>query len=224
MAYTLLQVLNKVLRRESILQGDAGELTALTSTAFQTDIDCALGAINDVVDELYGDSGRPQQRNSSTLTLVAGTREYDLASDCESVIPPLVNQSSGYFLLEYPGGYDRMKSDQLQPANYTGRPLYFCINPVNGKARMDRTPTAAEAGEAYAYDYLKRTNLSTATDTFPFSDEVNDNLIQAYCQAYKLDRKPATYSQALFNAAMARGARLISKVRAPGMYGVARAR
>ncbi len=225
MAYTLLQIVNKALRRLSMVQGDSGELTALTSTAFQTDVDVLIQAINETVDDLYGARGRPQSVATSTITLVTNTREYALASDVETIIgspPQLLNETDGYRITEYPGGYEQMVSDQLQPANWTGRAGFFAISPVNGQIRLDRIPTSAENGEVYTYRYYKAISITTASQTFPFSDRVADNLVPAFAERYKQARKMETYDATVYGVSMAAAARLLNKVAGSTGYGTRR--
>lgn len=223
MPYTLLQVVNKCLRRLSIVQGDAGELTALASSQYQTDIDVLVQAINETIDDLYGAKGRPQAVGLATVVLAAGTREYPLAADCERILgkpPILINEGSGRFITEYPGGYEQMISDQVVPANYTGWPVYFAVEPVAGQLRMDRAPTAAEDGETYRYRYFKTIGLSAPAATLPFSDRVADNLLPAFCEKYKVARKQPEANPALYAGAMSAAARLVGKVAPGGRYGI----
>ena len=225
MPYTLLQVVNKCLRRLSIVQGDAGELSALSSPQFQTDVDVLVQAINETIDDLYGAKGRPQSVGTATITLADGTREYALAADCERIIgrpPALIDEGSGRFMTEYPGGYEQMVSDQLIPANYTGRPLYFVVEPVAALLRLDRAPTAAEAGEVYRYRYFKTISLTAAAATFPFSDRIADNLVPAFCEKYKIARKQPEVNAIVYANAMTAAARLLGKVAPPARYGTTR--
>ena len=225
MAYSLLQVVNKALRRLSMVQGDSGELTALTSSAFQTDVDVLVQAINETIDDLYGAKGRPQAVAESTITLGTGTREYALASDCERIIgqpPVLINETSGDVITEYPGGYEQMISDQLIPGNYTGRPLLFAVSPVNGQIRVDRAPTSAENGEIFKYRYYKSLSLTTAAATFPFSDRVCDNLLGAFCEKFKILRKQPEANAELYAMSMASAARLVGKIAPATSYGTRR--
>ncbi|MCK6454585.1 MAG: hypothetical protein L6R19_27620 [Alphaproteobacteria bacterium] len=227
MPYTLLQIVNKCLRRLSIVQGDAGELAALSSSQFQTDIDVLVQAINETIDDLYGARGRPQAVGAATIALAEGVREYALAADCERIIgrpPMLIEETSGRVVTEYPGGYEQMVADQPIPATHTGRPAYFAIEPVMGQLRLDRAPTASEAGEVYRYRYFKALSLAEAAATMPFSDRVADNLLPAFCEKYKIARKAPEASPALYAAAMTAAARLLGKVAPATRYGTARGR
>lgn len=227
MPYTLLQIVNKCLRRLSIVQGDAGELAALSSAQFQTDIDVLVQAINETIDDLYGARGRPQAVGAATIALADGVREYALAADCERVLgkpPMLIEESRGRVVTEYPGGYEQMVADQPVPDGCSGRPAYFAIEPMTGRLRLDRAPTAAEAGEIYRYRYFKALSLAEAAATMPFSDRVADNLLPAFCEKYKIARKAPEASPTLYAAAMTAAARLLGKVAPATRYGTARGR
>ncbi len=93
MAYTLLNAVNATLKRVKIISGVSGELTLLTDTARQQYIDTALQVWNEILHEIYSRTEEPYPLDSaeSTITLMTGTREYNLPSDLEFIRYPLVN-------------------------------------------------------------------------------------------------------------------------------------
>ena len=97
----------------------------------------------------------------------------------------MVDQTNGYEIFPYPGGYEAMFRDQPQPSAYTGQPVYWALNPSNRKIRLNTSPTSTEAGRVFVYQYRLRTNLSAATDTFPFTDEVTAQVITASSWMFK---------------------------------------
>lgn len=209
MALTFLNVVNAVLKPAGMIHGIQGELTTFTDEGRQTDIDVLIQSWNEVIAYLYRfGRDRPQEVDTDSITLSTNTREYSLASDFEGFthaddeeIGP-TQTTDGYRLYPYPGGFNQMVKDQLQPANYTGRPLYYVINPTNRMLRLDTAPTTAENGEVYTYYYTKRIALSATTDTLPFSDTVAEHLYPAVTEWWSRKRKEK-FDAGIFNASIA---------------------
>lgn len=213
MAYTLLQVLNRVLKRTNVITGVSGELAGLTDSAKQTYIDVALQVINEGIHELYSQSGiaLPQESATQNITLSTGTREYTFSpDDIESIRWPLLDETNGNQIYPYPGGYEKMRAEQLQPGNWTGLPQYAAINPTNGKLRMDVAPTANEDGRVYVLLYDKRINLTAASDTFPFSDTVVDAMVPVWSELWKREQRN-NFDAGLMTLHYGRASRYLSK-------------
>ena len=219
MAYTLLDAVNLSLKRVRVIQGDAGELTSLKDSARQADIDIMVQAWNEIISDLYNTARQlPSDTKEGTITLVAGTREYDKASDVDIVSSNImVDQTNGQYLYAYPGGYEAMFVEQTQPANYTGLPIYWTINPTNAKFRLDRSPTATEAGKIYTYLYRKRLYMDLATATFPFADSVVNDLIQGVKEVWNRESKEK-FDMAAYQTRIARAAVAISQVESREKY------
>src|SRR3990167_1741269 len=147
MAYSLLNVLNDVLKAGNIVTSD---LTAVTGNGPQQAVDVAIQSINEVLRNLLSGVAAPGEITQGTITLVTDTREYTLASDFVSFAEAgpegavLVDQTNGWIVYPYPGGFARMFHDQKIPANYTGLPHYYAINPTNRKLRFNTVPTSQE--------------------------------------------------------------------------------
>ena len=219
MAYTLLNAVNLTLKRVRIIQGDVGELTSLTDSGRQADVDIMVQAWNEVIADLY-DAGKrlPQETSEGTITLVASTREYDAPSDfdgMESTV--MVDQTNGQYLYTYPGGFTGMFQDQAQPDNYTGLPIYWCINPTNGKFRFDRIPQTEQAGRIYTYLYTKRLYMSAAADTFSFGDTVVNDLVVAVTQVWNRESKES-FDPMAYQQSISRAASRIRQQEIPGKY------
>lgn len=212
----LLQGVNRVLKRARIIQGESAELSALTSTQFQTEVDSIIDSWNEVIRYVYEhdniDHALPHDTAEGTITLVTGTREYSLASGFEKMSSNvLVDQTNGYQVFPYPGGFKQMFADQNIPSNYEGRPNHWCINPTNGDLRFDRTPTSDENGDVYTYLYETRLVYDEATDNFPFSDTVAEELVPAVVQHWRMDAKPGEYNLALFQVAISQAVSKLSQ-------------
>ena len=209
MSSTLLDGVNEVLKRASIIDADGGELTTLTDSARQVWIDCAIQCWNEVVDELFTltEQPKPTRFAEGTITLVAGTRAYSL-STASRVYFPFREDTNGYRIEEYTGGYQQLVDSQLVPANYTGRPLWACIRPTDGKLYCDRIPDSGDAGLVYTYGYETDAGLAAAADTFPFSDSVFRALVPAVTAFWSRDQK-RNYDSEVASLSFARAARLL---------------
>src|SRR5690242_2414132 len=99
---TLLNSVNEILKRVSVIAGDSGALTSLTDSARQVDIDTAVQVVNEGIDELYSTTGEslPNQRASSTITLATGTRNYSLQSGLVRLHWPLIDRTHTQFIWE----------------------------------------------------------------------------------------------------------------------------
>lgn len=171
MSKTLLDGINDLLDRVGILDAN-GTLGSLTNQGKQLFIDRGVQIWNETVDQVCNMMGTPHpgETGSSTITLVTGTREYDLPSDLVQIRWPLMEQTNGYWIWEFPGGYEAMRTYQQIPADWEGLPYSAVINPTTSKLRMERTPTSAENGLVYDILYDKDLVMDAASDTFPFSD------------------------------------------------------
>ena len=212
MAHTLLSAVNRAFKRVRLIQGDAGALTTLTDSPRQADIDIMVQAFQEVTQDLLEVCEMANSEiGTGTITLVDSTREYATASDFEGMATNvMVDQTNGYYLHAYPGGYEAMFSEQLQPSNHTGSPHFYAINPTNGNFRLDAIPTSNEAGRVYTYNYRKTIRFSTATDTFPFSDQIVEELMPAVKEVWNRESKEK-FDQAIYQRAMARAAKSLTQ-------------
>lgn len=206
MPHTLLSAVNRCFKRVRLIQGDAGALTSLTDSPRQAEIDSMVQVIQEVISDLFETCNlHTSEVSEGTFTLVASQREYDLASDFEGMaIDKIVDQTDGYDLFPYPGGFERMFRDQEQPSSYEGNPVFWVINPTTGKIRLDTNPSSGEAGRVYTYVYKKTLRYSSATDTFPFSDQVFEDLMPAIKEVWNREAKekfdPVIYQRAMSRA------------------------
>jgi hypothetical protein len=187
---TLLDCVNEVFKRASVIQGDAAALTTLVDSARQHPIDVAVQVINEGIDELYSASHveLPNEQAEATITLVNGTRSYALNSSLTKLIFPLIDKTNTAFIAKFPGTYEDMLI--LDPEqDDTGLPWWGIISPVNGQLFMNVTPTATEAGRIYTYQYEKDLGMSAATDTVPFNNKVFRAMVPAWHQLYKREMK-----------------------------------
>lgn len=218
MAKTLLNATNEILKRVRVISGDSGALTSLSDSARQGAIDVAVQVINEGLDELYSSTGlpKPKQQSSSTITLVAGQRDYTLASNLVLLRWPLIDRTNSQIIEEYPGGYNQLLQDDLEQDD-TGLPHSAAISPVDGKIYMDVAPTAADAGRIYTYQYDKDLSLALAADTVPFTDPVFRAMVPAWVQLWKREEMNQ-FDGDLFKASIGRASRLLPMTPARSSY------
>lgn len=187
---TLLNCVNEVLKRTKTINSNT-LLTSLTHTGKQNYIDIAVQAWNETIDQLYGDIKeiRPNALGEGMITIASGTREYFLASDLNILHYPLLDETNGRYIHEYPYGYVNLVNSQAIPANYTGLPELGAIRPSDGVLYLDKIPTVNEDGAIYKFRYEKDTELVNAADMVPFNDVVFRALVPAVAEKWKLDNK-----------------------------------
>lgn len=211
MPRTLLQAVNEIFRRTSLVAGDAAALTSLTDSPRQVAIDQAVQVVNEGIEELYttAEMALPNEQAESAITLVAGTRAYTLASDLIQLHWPIRDTTNRQFILEFPGGYDAMLSLDIEQDD-TGLPHFAVIRPTDGKLHLDRTPTSAEAGRVYTYQYDKSLALVSASDTVPFNDAVFRAMVPAWVQLFKRERRNE-FDGDLYRLNLGRASRLLTQ-------------
>lgn len=218
MPYSFLQVVNKVLRETREIAGDQSELTSFNDSARQARINVARQSWIKAIQELFDLDGTPvpEESKTATITLVEGTalndwgRVYTLPTDLIIVRFPLINESNGYTIKEYCGGFEAMRKEQLQPRNYKGRPEFGCIDPEGGQLRVDVDPDSSAAGLEYVLYYDRYIKPFHEFDTLPFDDNVADAMVDVVAQLYNRKMKQ-TFDIGAYNESFARAARQLSR-------------
>lgn len=209
---TLLQGVNEVLNRAGITT-QTGSISSFDTPSKQVYIDLAIQIWNETVDQVCNMMGDPHpgETASTTITLVNGTREYALPSGLVQIRWPLIDETNGNYIDEYPGGYEQMRIDQPIPADWTGLPYAAAINPTTGYLRFDRIPTSAEAGDVYTMIYDQDLSMSATTDTFPFSDATFRALVPVVTEAFER-MKRNDFDPSMHNKSLARALHFANKV------------
>ena len=203
MAESLLSATNAVLKRVGLIQGDSGELSSLTDTARQHDIDKIGQVWREVIRTIEREGVFSAEVTEGTLTLVTSTREYALPADFVQMSGQthrhqvMVNASGNHRMFQYPAPIGtspdaQMFFDQPDPSDWTGLPIYWALSDRGDFFRVDRTPTSEENGLAFTYRYDTALSLTVAADTFPFSDSVIQELIPVVSHFYKLSDEART--------------------------------
>lgn len=216
---TLLDGVNSLFKRVQLIAGESGNLTSLTDSARQEDIDVAVMAWNEVIEDLFSRSNiaMPIEVAEQTITLVTGQREYALPDNLVQIRWPLMQQTDGFYIHQYEGGWEQMRRDQITPSSYTGRPFLGSINPTTGNLYLDRAPTAAENGDVYSLIYDKDVSLENAGDTMPFADIVYRSLVMAATEVWKFYRRNQ-FSDGAYDRSLAKAGRYLGKNQAKATY------
>lgn len=211
MAKTLLNAVNEILKRLSLIAGDSGTLTSLTDSARQPAIDIAVQVINEAVDRMYYTSNlsMPSGQAEDTITLLTGVRTYPLAADLVRLRYPFIDRVNTQHLFEFKGGYNQILLFDPEQDD-VGLPHFGAINPVDAQFYVDRAPQAEDAGRVYFYQYDKNLSLELAADLFPFTDAVFRALVPAWVQLWKRERRNQ-FDVALFSSGMGLASRLLTK-------------
>jgi len=206
---TLLDGVNETLKRVNIV--NATLLTSLTDSGKQHDINVCVQVINEGIDEIYSFASAAQigEGAESTITLVAGTADYALASDLVQIRWPMIDKTDTQYIFEFPGGYDAMLVFDPEQDD-TGLPIQAAINPNNNRLHVWPIPTSADAGRVYTYQYDKNLALSAATDAMPFTDAAFRAMVPVWAQLWKRERRNE-FDQTLYYENLGRAARFLTQ-------------
>jgi hypothetical protein len=212
-AKTFLNGVNEVLTRVNVIAGNAGLLTSFTNSALQHNIDVTKQVINEGIEELFTASHKslPTEQKESTIVLLTGIREYSLATDLITLLWPMIDRVNNQYIWEYTEGYNQLLL--LDPEqDDTGLPICAVISPINGKLRLDRSPTSFENGNTYYYQYEKNLVLTTETDPMQFNDQVFRAMVPAWVQLYKREMRNE-FDQGLYAQGIGRASRSITELK-----------
>ena len=224
MAKTYLVAVNDTLRRVGVIAGDASELTTFTDTQRQREVDIVLQVWNEIVHELYDLGSLQGEVADGSITLVTDTDNYAVPTDFEQMAGDtyktrVMVKSDGGRLFEYPGGYRQMFIDQPDRADFTEASSYWAFNLTNNTFRLDKRPTSAENGDVFNFVFDKRINLSTISDTMPFSDTVTEALQSVVAEIFRIDMHGETRDPISSIAGFKRAASLITQKKRRRRYG-----
>ncbi|MBW2637213.1 MAG: hypothetical protein JRC86_06790 [Deltaproteobacteria bacterium] len=207
---TLLEGVNRVLKRVQIIDSD---LASLTSSGKQPWINVATQVWNEVLIDLYDKTSIPYPKEVGTdaITLVTDDRSYVLASDLIQLRYPLKDEANGQFISEYPGGYMHMIQDQILIDNEIGLPYLAAFDPENGELYLDKIPTSNENGLVYKYWYDKNLEMTLAADVFPFNNHVYLSIIPAVAELWRQETQNK-YDEKLYKKSIARAGSFLTQV------------
>lgn len=226
MAYTLLNGTNKVLARVGVIQGVAGNLTTLTDSGRQIDIDVAVMMWSEVLQDFAQQTDAvPGLMDSGTITLANGAKEYapptgTVSGKTIELVKWITLPVRRLPLYEYPGGFTKMTFDQPDPTIFQGLPVNWVISAITGWIRFDFTPTANEAGVTGTVFGVPRVALTLAGDLFPVSDTVVDQLVPAVAMKWSKERKKGDFDREEYYQALSDAMRWAQKATPQSKWGV----
>lgn len=168
---TFLEAVNRVLRMEGIILGDDDDLTSFSDTQHAATQSMARIAIQSQLADLVSDGYIPYENSSATLTTVAGTRTYALATDFQRFQELFMveyddaNEPTQKILC-YPGGESQLRKDYERYQEDQTTPNWFY--PLAGSSKQIGFYPVPDAAKTYRYYYEADVSVEVATDTLPF--------------------------------------------------------
>jgi len=167
---TFLECVNRILRKVAILRGDTDPITTFSDVQHNASLNIAIVAVQDELTRLVADRLIPYERKTSgTITTVAGTRTYSLASDFIRFygVAHLYTSSANRQLYEYPGGLEALQLQIFTYATDTGDPSAWYWEPTTTK-QIGLFQVPQSSNTVYSYEYEGSVLVSSSTDTMPF--------------------------------------------------------
>ncbi len=170
---TFLEAVNRILREEGIIQGDDEEATSFTQTQHGASLALAQIAVQSELSSLVSDAFIPYEEKVDTITSAADTRTYTLASDFQQFQELFMeeldsgSQATGTRITHYLGGEEQLRRNVPRYREDTGRPINFYI--PGGATKSVGLWPVPDSAITYRYYYESDVNVSTETDTVPFT-------------------------------------------------------
>lgn len=171
---TFLDGVNRVLRTNTIIQGDDDDITSFADTQHRATLNLAKIAIQTTLNELISDRLIPYEETDGTLTYVASQRLYTLPADFvrfsgkNPLMVVLENSvATNSFIYEYPGGEESIRRELLQYREQEGNPLYFYSSASSVK-KVGLYPVPDSSGTELRYVYEKDVSVTNESDVLPF--------------------------------------------------------
>ena len=163
-----------MLRLATLLQWDDDDITSFSQTQHGATISLARQALQHVTNDLIADRFLFPEKADSTITTVASTQKYALASDFvrfEDKNPWFFQTDSGVpnsqFLSEYPGDESALKKQVPEYATQTGTPQWYYFTD-DQEVGIYPVPDSVLV---YRYDYQKDVMPEVETDSLPVQSE-----------------------------------------------------
>jgi len=114
---TFIDGVNRVLRINTIIQGDDDDITTFSDTQHASDISLCQIAIQSELTSLIADRLISYEKDSATITLLTGTRTYALDSGFIRFYgknPSFYDSTENVRIYEYQGGEDSLRDTDYQ--------------------------------------------------------------------------------------------------------------
>jgi hypothetical protein len=121
---TFIQAVNRLLRINTIIQGDDDDITTFSDSQHAADISLAQIAIQSELTELISDRLIGYEKDSDSITLLTGTRTYALDSGFIRFYgknPSFYDSTDNVRYYEYKGGEGRFTRFRFPIQDDTGR-------------------------------------------------------------------------------------------------------
>jgi len=177
---TFLDGVNRVLRQNAIITGDDDDLTSFADTQHRASMNLAQIAIQNTLTELSTDKLLPVEQTDGTITMVEGTRTYDLAADFVRFAEekPFMleldgsGNSANRFMRMYPGGEAQLRRDILDYRTQSGTPNYFYdVHGATKAVGVFQVPNNLYDGKVFRYIYEKSVYPTVAASVLPFTTD-----------------------------------------------------
>ena len=177
---TFLDVVNRVLRINTVIGADDDDLTTFDDTQHVATLQIAKIAIQSTLTELTSDRIIPYEEADGTITALDGQRVYDLPADFirfKGEKPFLLkldsnSNSENIAVNEYPGGEEKLRRSILDYREQPGEPHWFYqIMSSTKQIGFYQVPNADVDSVVYRFPYEKSVYVSLAADTMPFTTQ-----------------------------------------------------
>lgn len=177
---TLIEAVGRVMRAGGIIRGDTDAPASLSDLQHGATINLAVIAIQDELNELTSDMLLAYEHDATgSISTVAGTRSYSLASDFIRFFgtPSLYESTSNNRYYEFPGGEQKLQLAYPDYKTAQATPQFWYFDLTTTK-KIAFWPVPQDA-KTYTYDYEQDVSVTNAADTMPFH---NEQEAQAFCR------------------------------------------
>lgn len=177
---TFLDVVNRVLRTNTVIGADDDDLTTFDDTQHVATLQLCIISIQSTLTELTSDRIIPYEEADGTITVVTDQRVYDLPSDFirfKGERPFLLkldsnSKSENTTVNLYGGGEERLRRQILDYREQSGEPFYFYeVDGATKQIGLFHIPNASVNGVTYRFPYEKSVYVTLSADTMPFTTQ-----------------------------------------------------
>ena len=177
---TFLDVLNRVLRINTVIGADDDDLTTFDDTQHVATLQIAKIAIQSTLTELTSDRIIPYEEADGTITALTGQRLYALPVDFirfKGEKPFLLkldsnSESDNITVNEYPGGEEKLRRQILDYRTQPGESRWFYqVMSSTKQIGLYQVPDSSINNVVYRFPYEKSVYVSLAADTMPFTTQ-----------------------------------------------------
>lgn len=182
---TLLEAINRILRKNAIIRGDTDTVATLADTQHNASLNLAVVAIQDELVKLIAERLIPSERKTTgSITFVTNTRTYSLAADFTRFygVPHFYRAADNRQIYEFPGGLELLQVAYYDYATQYGDPIWFYSEPTSTKkVGFFQVPSSSESGDVWTYEYEGSVMVSVAGDSLPFHNSEENYAFTEMC-------------------------------------------